>query len=280
MTLVLTWKTIEGIAVIADTRFGGGGTMSEAGPKIFSIPIKLNKWRDGHVETEKHRLPEMGFAFAGNTFAGQTTHALATTCLANLIASEFDDGPTVDEVADLYATCSKLVVDERRRWLATDAHCFEFLIFGRCPSVGQDRAFVGEVYVNADGKADCKIDEIDFSVYGLYLLGDGENKVREVFEAARGTTTLIKPGELLQALIDDPDFPSIAGNQQFAVVTLSGVELRPVLRSILYQASPELEQFGVDGMQQRIEFQVMGFDLGAIGKVGRYSPTATHAVTR
>ncbi|MET0437111.1 MAG: hypothetical protein ABW043_06420 [Devosia sp.] len=60
------------ITVIADTRFGGGQTVSEAGPKIFSVPIALNKWRDGYVEAEKRRLPHMGFAFAGNTFAGQT----------------------------------------------------------------------------------------------------------------------------------------------------------------------------------------------------------------
>lgn len=279
MTLILAWKTVEGIAVIADTRFGGGRTMSEAGPKLFSVPITLNKWRDGHVETEKHRLPAMGFAFAGNTFAGQVTHALATTCLANLITDEFDNGPTVDDVANLYATCSKLVVDERRRWMATDLHCFEFLIFGRSAS-GHDQAFVGEVYVNADGQADCRIDEIDFGVHSLWLLGDGEKKVREIVEAARGTNAVIRPGEMLQTLIDDPNFPTIDGNQQFAVATPSGVELRPVMRLSYEQAPHELKRFGVDGIQQKIEYQIMGFDLGSIGRVGRYSPTATHAVPR
>lgn len=209
MTLILAWKAIEGISVVADTRFGGSSTMSEAGPKIFSVPITLNRWREGRVETEKHRLPHMGFAFAGNTFAGQTTHSLATTCLGNLVTYEFDNGPTVNEVADFYAKCSKLVVDERRRWIATDAHCFEFLVFGRSGPEEQDQAFVGEVYVDAEGKAACKIEEIDFSIYGLYLLGDGGAKVREIVEAARGTTTVIRPGELLQQLIDHPDFPTI-----------------------------------------------------------------------
>lgn len=280
MTLVLAWKTIEGITVIADTRFGGGSTMSEAGPKIFSVPITLNKWRDGYVETEKRRLPHMGYAFAGNTFAGQTTHALATTCLGNLVTYEFDNGPTVSEVADFYARCSKLVVDERRRWIRTDAHCFEFLVFGRSHPEEQGQAFVGEVHVDAEGKAACKIEEIDFSVYGLYLLGDGEAKVRETIEAAQGTTSVIRPGELLQELIDDPDFPTIDGNQQFAVATPSGVEIRPVMRVTFEETPAELKRLGIGGMQQKIDYQIMGFDLGSVGQVGRYSPTATHAVPR
>lgn len=280
MTLILAWKTIEGITVIADTRFGGGGsTVSEAGPKIFSVPITLNKWRDGYIETEKHRLPEMGFAFAGNTFAGQATHALVTTCLGNLVTYEFDDGPTVAEVAEFYAKCSKLVVDERWRWITTDAHCFEFIVFGRSAPGKQDRAFVGEVYIDAEGNADCKVEEIDFSVYGLYILGDGVTKVIEIVEAARGTSIVIKPGELLQQLIEDPDFPSIDGNQQTAVATPSGVELRPVMR-VTFEVIPELKLMGFSGSQQKIEYQIMGFDLGTVGQVGRYSPTATHAVPR
>lgn len=271
MTLVLAWKTIEGIAVIADTRFGGAGrTVSEAGPKIFSVPITLNKWRNGHVETEKLRLPDMGFAFAGNTFAGQTAHALATTCLGNLVAEEFDNGPTVKDVAELYAKCSELVVEERRKWHATDGHCFEFFIVGRSAPGAKAQAFVGEVFVNADGKAECAVKEIDFDVYALYLLGEGSEKVTEIVDAARGSTPVLKPGDLLQTLIDDPSFPTIAGNQQFAVATPSGVEIRPVMRVTYDEVH----------MVQIIEYQVMGIDLRSVGPVGGYSPTATHAVPR
>jgi hypothetical protein len=280
MTLVLAWKTLEGIAVIADTRFGSrSNTVAEAGPKIFSVPITLNKWRDGHVETEKFRLPEMGFAFAGNTFAGQTTHSLVTTCLGNLVTYEFDNGPTVAEVAEFYARCSKLVVDERRRWIPNDSHCFEFIFFGRSAPSEQSQAFVGEVYVNPEGKAECTAKEIDFDTYGLYMLGDGATKVMEIVEGARGTPNVIRPGELLQKLIEDPDFPSIDGNQQTAVATPSGVELRPVMRVTL-EVIPELKIMGFSGSQQKIEYQIMGFDLGAVGQVGSYSPTATHAVPR
>jgi hypothetical protein len=171
-------------------------------------------------------------------------------------------------------------VEERRRWFATDAHCFEFLVFGRSEPQGPGQGFVGEVYVDAEGKAAYKIEEIDFSITGLYLLGDGGSKVSEIVEAARGTPTVIRPGELLQQLIDDPDFPTIKGNQQFAVATSSGVEIRPVMRVTLEAVPPELKQLGIEGMQQKIEYQIMGFELGSVGQVGRYSPTATHAVPR
>ena len=85
MTLVLAWQMMEGLAVVADTRFGSASrTVGEAGPKIFAVPIVLNK-HGKSIETEKCRLPSMGFAFAGNVFAGQTTNGLASTCLQNLL---------------------------------------------------------------------------------------------------------------------------------------------------------------------------------------------------
>ena len=102
----------------------------------------------------------------------------------------------------------------------------------------------------------------------------------KIVEAARGTDTIIKPGELLQQLIDDPSFPTINGNQQFAISTPSGVELRPVIHISVEEIPPEMTQFGIEGMQPKIDYQIMGFDLSSVGQVGHYSPTATHAVPR
>lgn len=52
------------------------------------------------------------------------------------------------------------------------------------------------------------------------------------------------------------------------------------MRVTFEEAPPELKRFGIEGMQQKIEYQIMGFDLGSIGRVGHFSPTATHAVPR
>jgi hypothetical protein len=263
MTLVLVWNGAEGVTVVADTYFGGRSEVAaQAGPKIFSIPIVLNRWRDGHVETEKHRLPAMGFAFAGNTFSGQAAHGLATTCLQNLVAHEFDDGPTVEEVAELYARCAKLVVDERRGWSKTDAHCFDAVIFGRSNPRSASQAFILEVQIGEDGTANCVPTEIDFSVYVLFALGSGEGKAIQMVEEARRLRQPVAPDRILQAAIEDPDVPTVDGNQQFAISTPSGVELRPILKL---------------GGESDFEFQIMGFEIGLIGSIGKYSPTATHA---
>ncbi len=102
MTLVLAWEMTEGIAVVADTYFASKeGTKVEAEPKIFAVPIVLNR-SGGGLDTEKCRLPSMGFAFAGGTIPGQFTNALASTCLQNLLVEgAFDEGPTVEAVAAL-----------------------------------------------------------------------------------------------------------------------------------------------------------------------------------
>ena len=280
MTLVLTWKTYEGIAVIADTRFGGQDTVSEAGPKIFPVPITLNKWPDGPGGLEKLRLMPMGFAFAGNTFSGQAAHALATACLGNLLTEAFDAGPTVEDVADLYARCAKLVVDERWRWRTTDAHCFDFFVFGRTANSDDGQVFVGKMHIDAEAKAACTLRRIDFDVEAFCIIGDGQHQVMEIVDTARRTGEIIHPGELLQTLINDSNLPSIAGNQQCAQVTQTGVEMRPVMRWVTDVWPAEVERFGIQRNQQRLEYQIMGFDLRAVGKIGRFSPIATHAVTR
>ncbi|AJR22501.1 MULTISPECIES: hypothetical protein [unclassified Sphingobium] len=284
MTLVLAWQMIEGLAVVADTRFGSASrTVGEAGPKIFSVPIVLNK-HGKFVETEKCRLPSMGFAFAGNVFAGQTANGLASTCLQNLlVVNDFDNGPTVSEVADLYARCAALVVNERRRWEKTDIHIFDGLVFGRSTPASPAQAFHISIEINEDAVAISKASEVAQVGSGaLVCLGSGNAKVAEIVEKARETETdvmptILDPLKILREVMDDPDVPSVAGFQQFAVATPSGVELRPGLRPIMSEmVNPFLEGGPSVLMQQRLEYQILGFDMGDIGNVGQYFTGATH----
>jgi hypothetical protein len=284
MTLVLAWQMMEGLAVVADTRFGSESrTVGEAGPKIFAVPIVLNKHRK-FVETEKCRLPSMGFTFAGNVFAGQTTNGLASTCLQNLlVVNDFDDGPTVSDVADLYARCAALVVNERRRWERTDIHLFDGLVFGRSTPASPAQAFHISIEINEDAVAISKASEVAQVTSGaLVALGSGHAKVAEIIEKARETATdampaILSPLKILREVMDDPDVPSVAGFQQFAVATPSGVELLPGLRPIVYEmANPFLEGGPVTLTQQRLEYQILGFNMGDIGNVGQYFTGATH----
>jgi hypothetical protein len=282
MTLVLAWQMVEGIAVVADTRFGAARrTVGEAGPKIFHVPIVLNK-HGPQIETIKHRLPSMGFAFAGNVFAGQAANALASTSLQNLLVhDDFDDGPTVAEVAALFARCSALVVNERRSWNRTDEHLFDGFVFGRSSSNSNPQLFVVEVSIGDDAMAQCEPVEVDLSSGALAWVGDGGSKLSQILDKWPDGTpeqpAIVSPLDLLRMVMEDPDVPSVAGHQQFAVATPSGVELRPGLR---VQYEETVIPFGSDQGkpigQQRIDFQILGFDLADIGNVGKYFTGATH----
>jgi hypothetical protein len=284
MTLLLAWQMIEGLAVVADTRFGSASrTVGEAGPKIFAVPIVLNK-HGNFLETEKCRLPSMGFAFAGNVFAGQTTNSLASTCLQNLLViDDFDDGPTVSEVADLYARCAALVINERRRWERTDIHLFDGLVFGRNTPTSPAQAFHISIEISEDAFAISKAIEVaQIASGGLIALGSGNARVAEIIEKACTTATDAKPAilnplQILREVMDDPDVPSVAGFQQFAVATPSGVELRPGIRPIMYEMANPFTGGGPAMLtQQRLEYQILGFDMADIGNVGQYFPGATH----
>ena len=284
MTLVLAWQMMEGLAVVADTRFGSASrTVGEAGPKIFAVPIVLNK-HGKSIETEKCRLPSMGFAFAGNVFAGQTTNGLASTCLQNLLVIEdFDDGPTVSEVADFYAHCAALVVNERRRWERTDIHLFDGLVFGRNTPASPAQAFQVSIEIDEEAVATSKASEVAWTTHGgLIAMGSGSAKVAEIIGKAReiasdASPTILSPLKILREVRDAPDVPSVAGCQQFAVATPSGVELRPGLRPVMYEMANSVPGNGPAAvLQQGLEYQILGFDMGDIGNVGGYFTGATH----
>ncbi|MGX1786184.1 hypothetical protein ACWIGM_05575 [Bosea sp. NPDC055332] len=271
MTLVVIWKTNKGIGVIADSRFGSEAeTVSTAGPKIFATAIVLNRSRDG----SKRRLPSMGFAFAGHTPSGQITNALASTCLQNLAVYEFDDGPTVEDVANLYARCGVLAINNFRKWQARDSWCFEAVVFGRDTPSSASRAYVLDFKIGGDGNAKCVPEEIDFSVHGLMLLGDGTDQVRDIVARAKPNEVVV-PSKILQAVIDDPSVPSVGGFQQAALAAVDGVELHPSWSSFWRQTPDELKSF-LGSTERVVEFRLMGFDLSDIGSVGGYSPTANH----
>jgi hypothetical protein len=263
MTLVLGFMTSEGVGVVADTRFGSDRVVAaKAGPKIFSVPIILNRWREDAKDTEKRHLPNMGFAFAGNTFSGQTTHALASMCLQNLLTEEFDDGPSVADVAHLYARCAKLVVDERRQWIPTDVHCFEGVLFGRANPSAPSEAFAFEIHIGDDANAVYTIQQVDFSNCILLSLGAAEERVTALVRESLRSQERMLPWDILQKVIEDADVPSVDGHQQIAVSTQSGVELRPIFSS---------------GKGKLTRMTVMGFDFADIGKIGVYWPASSHA---
>lgn len=275
MTLVLAWRTSRGVAVLADTRFGSSGaTTSTAGPKIFSAPIVLNKWLDAGG-TEKLRLPSVGFAFAGNSSSGQTVQALAAACLQNLVAYEFDAGPTVEDVAHLYARCGVAAVNERRVRVCHDGWCYDAVVFGRDTPTSPARAFRVDVGIGSDASAFCKPVEIDFSVEPLVALGNGIEEVQAIIDNSKGRDVILQPSKLLQSVMDAPHIPSVDGYQQVALAAVDGVELHYTIEARWQETPAELVST-LGSSERVVEMRLMGFDLAELGKVGKFSPTANH----
>ncbi len=160
---------------------------------------------------------------------------------------------------------------------------FEGLVFGRDPSGAKARAFYFRVRIDGAGKADCVPGELAFGE-GVVALGSGAKKVREVYEAVKAAgdqaPAFFSPLDALRRVMDDQGTPSVSGHQQLAVATRSGVELRPGLRDLALQALNSFVALEAAREPKGIEdYQIMGFDMTAIGDVGPYSPTATHFVT-
>ena len=262
MTLILAWRTDQGLCVLADTRISGGGQVqTDAGPKILLAPVVLNHWVDGQLETDKTPLPTLGFAFAGSTLSAQSTHAVAVTCLQNLVARGPGERPSVGDVAAFYARCGAQVVNERRSHQAVSGQEFAAVIFGRSAVGGACEIFEVAIRIDPAGNAVGEHEEIILDhASPLYLLGSGQRAglalVNEV--VARGER--VQPGEILRRLMADPDLSDVGGHLQLALSARDGVALRPILRG-----------------GASVSFKVLGLDLGALGSVGAFSPTASHA---
>lgn len=180
----------------------------------------------------------------------------------NLLVKIFDEGPTVREVAELYARCAKLVVDERRRWQRTDIHLFEALVFGRSTQSATSQAFALLVSIGDDATAEVSVEEAIFDDLHLITLGDGDEQVQALVEAGLSSNEPMMPWEVLQSVIVDQQVTTVGGSQQIAVSTPSGVELRPIFTST------------ADGAR---DLKILGFSLKDIGLMGGYPPAGTHA---
>ena len=173
MTLVLFWRDNANIVVIADTLFRANGQNAlEVGPKIFAVPVRLKAFSSN---APAFICPDMGFAFAGHTAAGQVTHAIASASLANLAGREEAAPPTVADVAHFYGRCAAYVVGEMLRNHESVRFLFEGIIFGWEGDAAIAYSF--EVKIE-HGRSFSTVEHVDFAKHGLYAIGQGDEKIQ------------------------------------------------------------------------------------------------------
>lgn len=253
MTLVLLWKNDAELVVIADTQFMAQGRPGlSAGPKIFLVPLRISRFG---TNNETQVFPDLGFAFAGFTMAGQITHAIASAGLQNLVGSDEATCPSIGEVADYFARCATFVVDEMRRIAPGPSYLFEGVVFGWEGS--EAIAYSFEVGIDSESRAASSTRLLDFAKSGLYAIGQGHEKVQAYIDSTAAEGRRASPYDALLSVIKDVSVPGVGGSVQAAVTSNRGTELKAVL--IVDQTGAATGGF-------------MGADMARLGRVGSFVP--------
>lgn len=147
---------------------------------------------------------------------------------------------------------------ERWRHAKLSSYGFEGIVFGRSSS-GLTSAFRFDVGID-DGKAHSVIEEMDFSKSKVHAIGSGASSARARIERLVKAGLPLRPVEIMDDVIGDPEVPSVSGTVQLAVTTKNGVELRPIIRHRSDRAG---------------EFFLLGVNILSLGMVGSYAPIGT-----
>ena len=260
MTLVLLWRNGPKLTVVADTLFRANGRDAlEVGPKIFPVPVRIRTFGS---DAPPNVYPDMGFAFAGHTAAGQVTHALASAGMLNLAGNEGVSPPSVADAAAFYARCASYVVGEMLRHHESAQFLFEGVVFGWEGDAAVAHSF--EISIE-NARPISTVEHMDFSKHGLYAMGQGQQKIQAFIDASWAGGVKASPFDALRSVIDDPDVPSVGGGIQGAVADFNGVALKPIIR---------VDQSGLG----RGGF--MGAEMNELGLVGELVPLGVEPIIR
>lgn len=254
MTLVVAYWTDDGLGVIADTRIWNEiSTLLDSGQKIFEIPIIITPF--GTV-TEPIRKPSVGFAFAGNTLLAQAINGIASVYLQSLGCISVESGPSLIDIASFFARCSEYVLKQRRFNQPTLDWKFQGMVFGYCPIEREFQFFGLDVDTDERGVPLVQAKRTKVKRGGLIHFGSGSQALEELLDqlANSDDPLTVTPAELMHAIINSSNEPSVGGSIQFATATKDGVQLRPM-------ATVE---------QQRMSVSVLGCDAYQLGSVGDY----------
>ena len=101
MTVAAVWKVEERIYAVADTRLSRepGNILTEHGPKLLPLSVLCKQpGPSGFFDREKYRTT-IGFAYAGSSLAGLSTHALANILFQSLVGVAESPLPGMDQLA-------------------------------------------------------------------------------------------------------------------------------------------------------------------------------------
>ena len=250
MTLVVCWFPRNELHCVADSRISGAQgkvTITDAGPKIFPIPVLVTAVEDNRVTgTARHTF---GFAFAGATLLAGNTHAIASIYTQQLtrVPARL---PSLQTVANIYARVAEYMtadVGSRRNEVDT----FSAFIFGQCPV--EKKLRVAKLVPHLESNTfRVNVEIFDAAPQTCHLFGSGAHAFEEALKKLDDGKRAIDPLTIIRNIVASDTVAGVGGYLQMAVATAENFELRHI-------ASPD------DANPDEIKISLVGFDLRNLG---------------
>lgn len=230
MTLVVCWKTEEGIFCVADSKISqesaaGTSTITDAGAKVFIIPVSTKCYEANDlVVTHNHTL---GFAFCGSTLLANNTHAIATNC-TQIIRNNLDLQPvSVELIANIYSKVAEYVIRDYNQHQISRGK-FEGYIFGYCQIAKKFRLFY---IVPETTNTTFRVHSIEYDLgeSGVSAIGSGIKEFQTQIQTPNSAGLNRPVLDVALQVMQEGKVESVGGNPQLLLARETGVVYYPIV---------------------------------------------------
>jgi|GEM_PF-7093053 len=276
MTIVVLWyrEKLGELWCAADTRISrGAATATDSGPKILPVPVVCRK-QIGEENWMAFHHQSFGFAYAGSTLSAISTHALATACTQNLVATTGSEKPiTLEAVANVFRSVGQHYISDMSSRMGSaekmQACFFEGMIFGFCFAAKKFKAYA-IVPSLATGTFEMLIAELDTSQNRFHPMGSGTQSFLQL--NAELAQSHPNPGVMttMQEMLAREVTPDVGGHLQIGVSTRTGFDVLPILNSGSGPGTRFVSFLGWDVTAAGMDGKLEGYRIGyrAFGNFG------------
>ena len=221
MTLLAVWTVqeegVERLWMASDSRLSGeGGSLIDEGVKLFELPVicRAPSEQTGDF-VDIYYANTFGLGCAGHSVIYHQIQANLVPLLGNLIGLR-GNVPSLTDVASFTAALGTQYVQSLGRRRPQTADRVRLVVAGWCPTRRQLEAFEMHPQIE-EGWMRFTVSPINLK--DPYFAGDCLNRAQELYEETSrsglpGAASTRAPLNVIRALIDDRDAPTIGGDVQ------------------------------------------------------------------
>ena len=268
MTIVVLWhrKNVEELWCAADTRITNARDdtiITDGGPKILPLPITCYQQGGNAKRTtyNKKYSYTFGVAYAGSTFAANSTHSLVIACTQSLGCSKKHNKPvSLKSIAELYRKAAEQSIkDISSRQIGSNSkitsYFFSAFIFGYCPIKKSLMAY-GTVPRIENGSFKVLLADVPLDRDMFYPLGSGAKDFVALSKELQKNPENHGVIATLKEMLEKEKRPDVGGHFQIGAANRDGFHLLPILN----QAPGE--------DNGKVSF--LGWDVEEIGEIDGY----------